>query len=318
MSKLETLRDALLEELKDIYSAEQQLLKALPKLAKRASNEKLKAAFEGHLEETSNQVDRLEKISSLMKEKLSGKTCKAMKGLVEEGKEAMDEESDNEALIDALLIGAARRVEHYEVAAYSTACAMAKAIGEDEVARLLDSSLSEEAEADKKLGSISDNIVLKEANDRDSTDSSSKGRDSKSSAMRALSLLGIAIAASFFSPVAFAESADQTIKHEREAAGYKTDNTGRNSRDVNDSRKTADDQSLSGKETDVLARIRQEIVANDNLSTYGKNVKIIVESGLVTLRGPVKSLTEKTWIEDATTKIATGYKVVNQLEVAPS
>ena len=164
MSKSETLTDGLLDELKDLYSAENQLIKALPKMAKKAVNPKLKNAFTSHLEETQGQVDRLDRISTLIKQPLSGKTCKAMKGLLEEGKEVLEKESENDALIDALLIGAARRVEHYEIAAYCTARAMAAELGQDAIAKLLGETFDEEMKADSGLSGILKDEVLPEAN----------------------------------------------------------------------------------------------------------------------------------------------------------
>ena len=117
-TKLTTLRDGLLNEVKDLYSAEHQLLKALPKMEKKAENQKLKEALHAHLLETEGQIERLDKIGTLLDAKLSGKTCKAMQGLIEESNEVIGEQSDNKALLDLLLIGAARRVEHYEMAAH--------------------------------------------------------------------------------------------------------------------------------------------------------------------------------------------------------
>ncbi len=164
MAKLLTLKDGFLDELKDLFSAENQLLKALPKLAKKATNKKLKDAFTSHLKETEGQVERLKKIATILEEKLSGKTCKAMQGLIEEGKEIIEEDSENNALIDALLIGAAQRVEHYEIAAYGTACAMSEELGESQVTKLLKDTLNEEKSADTKLSSISEGEVLSAAN----------------------------------------------------------------------------------------------------------------------------------------------------------
>ena len=159
-SEIETLEDVLMNELKDLYSAENQLLKALPKMEKKAASPKLKAAFRSHLEETKGQVERLDEISKIIGQKLTGQTCKAMQGLIEEGKEVIGEESENEALIDTLLIGAAQRVEHYEIAAYGTARTIAAELGEDKIARLLDATMKEEGAADKKLTQISENDVL--------------------------------------------------------------------------------------------------------------------------------------------------------------
>ena len=159
-TEIKTLRDVLIDELKDIYSAENQLTKALPKMEKKASNAKLKAAFKSHLEETKQQIERLKIIGTQLGISLSGKTCKAMQGLVEEGDEVISEESPNPALIDSLLIGAAQRVEHYEIAAYGTARAFAQQLGETKVVKLLDATIKEEGAADKKLTMISEKDIL--------------------------------------------------------------------------------------------------------------------------------------------------------------
>src|SRR5262249_15468393 len=140
----------------------------------------LKEAIRKHLAETEGQVERLEKIGTIVDTSMTGKTCKAMKGLIDETKEAMDEESENPALVDALLIGAAQRVEHYEIAAYGTARAMAETLGLNEVAELLQETLDEEAAADKKLTEIAEGEVLPQsvggANDEESEDDSRGGR----------------------------------------------------------------------------------------------------------------------------------------------
>ena len=310
-SKIRTLRDGLIEELKDLYSAENQLLRALPKMEKKASNPKLKEAFKGHLEETQGQIERLDEIGKILEVKLSGKTCKAMKGLIEEGSEVIEEESENDALIDALLIGAAQRVEHYEMAGYGGAQAMALELGEKEVVSLLEQTLQEEVGADKKLSSIAKSDVLASAN-LDSTEEDEDGEDEESrmapssksrsqkrggNVARVLGLAACLAFASHFNSVAFAENERSAPRNEVEANTYKGDNTGRNVRDRNESRTTADDQKLGGKELDVLARIRREIVANEALSTNAQNVKIVVEEGKVILRGPVKSAQEKNWIQ---------------------
>jgi len=156
---MDSLNELLEDELKDLYSAENQLVKALPRMAKKAASESLQEAFLAHLEETQGQVERLDKIGQLMGIKLTGKKCKAMEGLIEEGKEILEEEGRS-AVIDAALIGAAQRVEHYEIAAYGTVKAIAEHLGLDKVVKLLDATLEEEGEADKKLTAISLEEVL--------------------------------------------------------------------------------------------------------------------------------------------------------------
>ncbi len=156
---MDTLNELLEEQLKDIYSAENQLIKALPKMAKKATTESLKTAILSHLEETEGQVERLTQIGELLEIKMTGKKCKAMEGLIEEGKEVLEEDGQS-PVIDAALIGAAQRVEHYEIAAYGTAKALAEHLGLDEVAKLLSETLDEESAADEKLSAISLEEVL--------------------------------------------------------------------------------------------------------------------------------------------------------------
>ncbi len=158
MSKMKTLEDFLMDELKDLYSAEKQLTKALPKMAKAATSEDLKKAFEDHLKETEGQITRLEKISKLAGDApLNGKKCAAMEGLIEEGKEVIEEDCTPEVR-DVALIAAAQRVEHYEIAAYGCAKTYARLLGYTKVAELLEASEVEESSADKKLTKLAEAI----------------------------------------------------------------------------------------------------------------------------------------------------------------
>jgi ferritin-like metal-binding protein YciE len=161
---MQTLSDLMEDELKDLYSAENQLLKALPKMAKKASSSQLKEAFTNHLRETEGHVKRLQQIGKILDIDLGGKKCKAMEGLVEEGSEALKEEGPP-AVIDSALIGAARRVEHYEMAAYCATRGMAVQLGNDEVAQLLEETTNEEEAADDKLKSIAEDEVLPQASE---------------------------------------------------------------------------------------------------------------------------------------------------------
>jgi ferritin-like metal-binding protein YciE len=157
MSSVNTLQELLVEEIKDLYDAEKQLVKALPKMAKAASNPDLKQGFENHLEETKNHVARLEAVFERLSTPPKGKTCKAMKGLVEEGSEAIDLHAPG-AIRDACLIGAAQRVEHYEIAAYGTARAFAETLGESEVIDLLEATLNEEKATNQKLTTVAETV----------------------------------------------------------------------------------------------------------------------------------------------------------------
>ena len=153
----ESLKELLVEEIKDLYNAESQLIKALPKMAKAAENAELKQGFLTHLEETKGHVERLEKVFELLDEPVKGKVCPAMKGLIEEGSEGI-EENDAGPIRDALLIGSAQRVEHYEIAAYGTVRAFAEQLGEEEIAALLQETLDEEGATDKKLTTLAKTV----------------------------------------------------------------------------------------------------------------------------------------------------------------
>lgn len=152
-----SLRELYIDELRDIYSAETQLTKALPKMAVAASSDELRQAFEEHLAQTRQQADRLERVFAMLDEKVSGKKCLGMEGLIKEGSEIMKEDFEEEAM-DAALISAAQRVEHYEIAAYGTVCAWADILGESEQASLLRQTLEEEKQADQKLTELSQDI----------------------------------------------------------------------------------------------------------------------------------------------------------------
>jgi ferritin-like metal-binding protein YciE len=156
---IESLQDVIADQIKDLYSAENQLVKALPRMAKAASTESLREAIEAHLEETKGHVDRLEQIADVLEIKPGGKKCKGMEGLIAEGTEAL-EEGKKGAPLDSMIIAAAQKVEHYEIAAYGTAHALAERLGESRIVELLQETLDEEGAADKKLTEISQDEVL--------------------------------------------------------------------------------------------------------------------------------------------------------------
>ena len=153
----EGLRELYIDELKDLYSAESQLLKALPKMAKAASSGELRQGFEEHLEQTKGQVQRLEQIFQKLGESPKGKKCRGMEGLIEEGSEVMEQDFDG-AVKDAALIGAAQRVEHYEIAGYGTVRSIAETLREDDHVSLLEETLKEEKETDEKLTQLAEQI----------------------------------------------------------------------------------------------------------------------------------------------------------------
>ncbi len=156
--ELATLQDLFTDELKDIYSAETQITKALPKMIKAATSPKLKQAFEDHLRQTENHIKRLETIFTKLGEKPAGKFCKGMEGLLKEGDELIKEEAAKEVL-DAGLISAAQRVEHYEIAAYGTVRTYAEELGDNASARLLQETLDEEGDTDKKLTALAESGI---------------------------------------------------------------------------------------------------------------------------------------------------------------
>ena len=162
MAKTGTLHDAFIDELRDTYDAEKQLVKALPKLARAASSADLRGAFESHLEETRGQVERLEQVFGSLDEKVRGKHCDGIAGIIEEGKSIMDEDFDD-GTMDACLIAAGQRAEHYEMAAYGTLVAWARAMGHTEAADLLQETLDEEKAADQKLTSLAEGGINQEA-----------------------------------------------------------------------------------------------------------------------------------------------------------
>ena len=156
------LHELFLEELADIYNAEQQLTKALPKMAKAAESEQLRQAFEEHLEQTEEQISRLDQVFESLGEKMKRKTCKAMQGLVEEGSEVMQEHKGSPA-IDAALIAAAQKVEHYEIATYGTLCTWADQMGHEEALDLLKQSIEEEETTDERLTELAETIANEQA-----------------------------------------------------------------------------------------------------------------------------------------------------------
>jgi ferritin-like metal-binding protein YciE len=158
MAQPKTLHDAFIDELRDAYDAEKQIIKALPKIIKTVSSEDLREGLQMHFEETKNQVYRLEQVFETLGEKARGKHCAGMAGIIEEGKHAMEENFDDAAM-DAVLTGGCQRVEHYEITAYGTLIAWAKAMGHDEAADLLQESLDEEKAADEKLTTVAESGI---------------------------------------------------------------------------------------------------------------------------------------------------------------
>lgn len=177
----ESMRELYINELKDLYNAETQLVKALPKMAKASSNQELRQAFEEHLRQTSEQVSRLEQIFEMLAEKPTGKKCLGMEGLVKEAAETLKEKY-TDSVMDAALIGAAQRVEHYEIAGYGTVRAFAELLGEDQHIPLLQQTLDEEKKTDETLTQLAENInseAQSSASQGESAQEENETRDSK-------------------------------------------------------------------------------------------------------------------------------------------
>ncbi len=162
MADAGTLHDAFVDELRDTYDAEKQILKALPKMRKAATSPELASAFEAHLEETRGQVQRLEEVFAGLDEKVRGKHCEGVAGIIKEGKSVMEEDFDDTTM-DACLIASAQRVEHYEMAGYGTVLAYAKRLGHDDVAALLEQTLDEEKATDAKLSQLAESSINAQA-----------------------------------------------------------------------------------------------------------------------------------------------------------
>jgi ferritin-like metal-binding protein YciE len=162
MAEAGTLHDAFIDELRDVYDAEKQLIKALPKMAKAAHSGELRRLLEEHLEETRGQVARLEEVFASIEEKPRGKHCEGIAGIIEEGKSVMEEDLD-ESTLDACIVAAGQRAEHYEMAAYGTLVAWARAMGHEDAAELLEQTLEEEKTADEKLSAVAEGGINQEA-----------------------------------------------------------------------------------------------------------------------------------------------------------
>ena len=162
--QMENLQDLMKEDLKDVLHAENQIIKALPKMIKTASNPQLQQAFQMHLEETKGHVNRLEEVMGILGMPVKGKTCKAMQGIIEEGKEVMSEDAEDDVM-DAALIGAAQKVEHYEIASYGTLCTYAELLGLAEAKKLLGQNLEEEKATDQKLSQLAESLINLDAAD---------------------------------------------------------------------------------------------------------------------------------------------------------
>lgn len=175
MAAMEDLRDLLIHELEDLYDAEHRITKALPKMRKAAGSEELKDAFDAHLQETEGQIARLEQCFDLLGESARRKKCHGILGLIEEGQEEMEEDA-SQAVLDAALIGAAQKVEHYEMSAYGTARTHAQLLGNDQVAALLEETLEEEKAADEKLTAIAQSGINEAAAEGEDEDDSTPQR----------------------------------------------------------------------------------------------------------------------------------------------
>jgi ferritin-like metal-binding protein YciE len=185
MPKIATMEDLFIDELRDLYDAEKQLTKALPKMAKAASSSELRMAFEDHLRETEQQVQRLEQIFNLLDQRPTGKKCAAMTGLVKEGEEVVSD-TDEVPVRDAGLIAAAQKVEHYEMSGYGSARSHAQILGYPEAVSLLEKTLDEEKRADQKLNDLAESVVNEDAVNASETADPLKSRRSSTTGTRTL------------------------------------------------------------------------------------------------------------------------------------
>jgi ferritin-like metal-binding protein YciE len=177
MAKIDSLRTLLVQQLRDLYDAEKRLTKAIPKLVKEATSDDLSAALEEHLGQTEEQVSRIERAFEALGEPARAKECAGMKGIIDEGDEHVGEDYADDGLRDAVIIGAAQRVEHYEIAAYGTAIAHARLLELDEVVQILEESLEEEKAADEKLTQIAEQVVNLDAASSEKTDEEDDERE---------------------------------------------------------------------------------------------------------------------------------------------
>ena len=175
MTKLKSLDDLLVHELQDIYDAEKQIMKALPKMAKDATHPELRAAFEEHLEQTEGQIERLEQVFKLLGLPAKGKKCDGMAGLIEGGKKMMEQDAEP-SVKDAALIAAAQKVEHYEIASYGCVCTYAEMLGYEQVHDLLGQNLDEEETTDEKLTILAESVINAEAEEADDTEEEETSR----------------------------------------------------------------------------------------------------------------------------------------------
>jgi ferritin-like metal-binding protein YciE len=182
MASIDSMNALLVDELRDIYDAEKRITKALPKLAKKVTNDDLRSALEQHLQETEGQVSRLEEAFEHLGERAKAKPCAGMRGILEEGDEHAGEDYEDDDLRDAVIIGSAQRVEHYEIAAYGTAIAHARLLEQDEIVELLEASLEEEKAADSKLTEIAESVVNLEAADMEDDNDESDEEEQSSPA----------------------------------------------------------------------------------------------------------------------------------------
>jgi ferritin-like metal-binding protein YciE len=185
----ENLREALVDEIRDLYNAEKQLVKALPKMAKGAESDELREAFEQHLQETEGQVTRLERVFELLDEKPRGKHCAGMAGIVEEGSEKLQEDLEG-SVLDAVLIASAQKVEHYEISGYGTAIAWAEALGLGEVCDVLNETLEEEKAADEKLSALAESGINQAATAGEESEDDEMEDDEEATMTRAGSARG--------------------------------------------------------------------------------------------------------------------------------
>ncbi len=326
MAHLKNLEDCLTQQLKDLYSAEYQILANLTLLEQRATSRSLKQAAHAHLLATEGHLERLEDIGVLLNVSVSGQLCEAVRGLIDESKRIHDEHYENKALLDIVLIGVTQRAEAYAISSYENTHAIAVELGLDVVARLLEETLIEDRAAQSTFSAICFGEILPRANIPASGDDKeqringsalpkTQPRRPSLSTSRMLGFAGCLFLSQQggLSP-AQAEGAQRPI---RVSPQYRTLDAAHRSARAHQTATSAERSHVTGTELGMLARIRRDIVTNATLSPKARRVSILLDQGKIHLRGPVQSLSEKDWLEKTSARASLGYVVINHLQIVP-
>ncbi len=326
MAHLKNLEDCLTQQLKDLYSAEYQILANLTLLEQRATSRSLKQAAHAHLLATEGHLERLEDIGVLLNVSVSGQLCEAVRGLVDESKRIQDDQYENKALLDVVLLGATQRAEAYAISSYENAHDIAVELGLDTASRLLEETLIEDRAAQSTFSAICFGEILPRANIPASGDDKeqringsalpkTQPRRPSLSTSRMLGFAGCLFLSQQggLSPVQ-AETAQKPI---RISPQYRTIDSVHGSAHAQEIVSSGGRYHVTGTELGMLARIRRDIVTNATLSSKARRVSIVLDQGKIHLRGPVQSLSEKDWLGKTSARASLGYEVINHLQIVP-